>query len=112
MSSLTLVPNATKHMHFYERLRTVKGKRSPFYKCMDPECPHYINANLLLGRRVLCSICKAGKLVVTSEDLKRKHFRCIDCSNTKEARAARNPTKKIHGLDLAVLLSRSEIEED
>lgn len=78
---------------------------------MDPECPHYINANLLLGRRVLCSICKEGKLVVTSEDLKRKHFRCVDCSNTKEAIAARSP-QKIHGLDLAALLSPEQHPDD
>lgn len=85
---MTVNDAGVKHAHYYERVKTRGHNR--IYRCMDPDCHHYIRATLLKGKRVVCSLCRIETLIITGEDLKRKHFRCLNCSNTQEAITARN----------------------
>lgn len=81
-----------KHLHIYERIRG-KGGANTRYRCIDPDCTHLQFATHIIGKRVLCSICKLNELIIKPDDVRRKHFRCLDCSNTKEAAELR--TKKV-----------------
>lgn len=85
------------HLHIYERIRG-KGGANVRYRCLDPTCTHIQLSDLLEGKRVRCSICKNNELVVNGEDLRRKHFRCIECSNTKRALELREKQAKAASL--------------
>lgn len=95
-----------KHLHIYERIRG-KGGANTRYRCIHPDCTHYILAELLGGKRALCSICKTNEIKISDEDLRRKHFRCADCSNTKAAVEAREKQKKINSI-LSKALNQDE----
>ena len=73
--------NKPIHFHRYERLYWPNGK--PFYKCMEPGCPHYLTVtSLAIGRESLCWGPQCNKLVVISkEDVARevKKPMCEDC---------------------------------
>jgi hypothetical protein len=78
------------HFHRYERMTWPNGR--PFYKCMEPNCPHYLStAELAIGRESLCwGVDSVGnpcdKLVtITREDILRKVKKpmCEDCRNTR-----------------------------
>jgi hypothetical protein len=76
----------SQHFHQYERMNWPNGK--PFYKCMQPGCPHYLPiANLAVGRESLCWGYLCNNLVtITRGDVMRevKHPMCQEC---KEKRA-------------------------
>ena len=76
------------HYHKYERMQWPSG--TIFYKCMQPNCPHYLPiADLVIGRESLCWGHECNKLVlITKEDIAKKilHPMCEEC---KEKRALR-----------------------
>jgi hypothetical protein len=43
-----------KHVHEYERSKT----NQRIYRCIHPECTHFIKRDLLIGKNVVCSKCK------------------------------------------------------
>jgi hypothetical protein len=79
--------NKPVHYHKYERMTWPGGKI--FYKCMEPNCPHYLpTANLVIGRESLCWGYLCNKLVlITKEDI-AKGVKHPMCSNCKEKRIA------------------------
>lgn len=79
------------HIHTYKRWQIKKGKDKliggePVYKCIDKDCTHYCVKSLLLGKRSRCTVCRA-EIVLNREDLRRVAPHCLNCSNTKEAKA-------------------------
>lgn len=82
------------HIHSYERIRGKTGSNTR-YRCIDPDCTHVTLMNLLPGKRAICSICHLNEILITPEDLRRKHFRCLDCSNTKAAAETREKKAKV-----------------
>jgi len=67
-----------KHSHTYESIRTRPG----FYRCIHPDCSHYINRIYMQGKRAQC---KCGNtFLLTSRKLQLKKPHCDDC--TKGAR--------------------------
>lgn len=87
----------THHLHIYERLRG-KGGTKTRYKCMDPDCSHTNFADIIIGKRVRCSICKEAELIVKPDDIRRKHFRCIECSQTAAAQKIRSRKEYVSSL--------------
>ena|SRR5215469_6979605 len=73
-----------KHLHTYRRHKTRPG----YMMCIDPYCTHIIKMQLLEGKAALCNKCH-GEMIISQEDLRRVRPVCLDCSNTKEARARR-----------------------
>lgn len=51
------------HVHTYVRAigrRTDNNKDSgmlSYYKCADPDCSHYVRAELVLGKKSICNRC-------------------------------------------------------
>lgn len=76
----------TIHHHKYERMHWDNGK--PFYKCMEPGCPHYLpSAMLAINRESLCWGPLCNKLVlITKEDVMRQVKKPM-CDTCKIARA-------------------------
>jgi hypothetical protein len=76
------------HFHQYERFNWPNGK--PYYKCIQPGCPHYLPIALLaIGRESLCHGFNCNKLVViTKEDVVKevKFPMCSDCKDKRRER--------------------------
>ena len=73
-----------KHLHTYERHR----KRKNLYRCIDPDCTHVTDKDMLQGKRAMC---KCGEEFILSRyDLNYlKTPRCENCSNTQDAKKKR-----------------------
>lgn len=69
------------HIHTYERPRWNKN----IYRCVAPDCSHYIQKKLLLGKYALCPEC-SSQFILTREKLLRAKPKCDFCSNTKKSR--------------------------
>ena len=80
-----------RHVHTY-----VKYKRG-LYKCNDPHCTHFADREFLVGKASLCTVC-GQEFILSRESLKRKNPRCLDCSNTTEARQHRRAKELISSL--------------
>lgn len=69
------------HYHKYEKMTWPNGRI--FYKCMEPNCPHYLPvATLIIGRESQCWGPNCNKLVlITKEDFQKgiKHPMCENC---------------------------------
>lgn len=68
-----------KHTHTYTRYK------KHYYKCNDPQCTHFADRSLILGKMNKCPFC-GKEWVLTKEDLRRATPRCIECSDTKQAK--------------------------
>ena len=74
---------ALKHTHIFEKIK-INGQI--FYRCSHGECWFRAPKSEMLGKKTLCVICQKNEFTLSREDLKRAKPRCLDCSNTKEAR--------------------------
>lgn len=69
------------HIHTYERPRWNKK----IYRCIAPDCPHYIQKKLLLGKYGQCPEC-GNQFILDREKLLRAKPKCDFCSDTKKSR--------------------------
>ena len=69
------------HYHKYERMKWPNG--NPFYKCMEPNCSHYLPVlQLVIGKESLCWGPNCNKLVIITRDDVNRGLRrpmCEDC---------------------------------
>ena len=84
------------HTHTYVRWKKAFGEQQ--YKCDDPDCTHTAPRSLILGKRTICSICRAKDFILDSKSLKLARPRCPDCSNTKEAKKQREVKEKVEAI--------------
>jgi hypothetical protein len=82
------------HYHKYQRLTWPSGKA--YYKCMEPNCPHYLPvAELAIGRESLCWGFLCNNLVlITKDDIIRKTQNPM-CDECKEKRKERREELKV-----------------
>lgn len=76
------------HVHTYIR------RSKSTYKCDHADCTHFARKEDILGKRSMCSVCLVKPIILDSEALRRVRPRCIDCSETTEAKNIRE-TKKV-----------------
>ncbi len=84
-----------RHIHIYERSHSKhKDWRCQVYRCIDPDCSHYIKAELIIGKRARCHECKQVMIIEKSQV---KNFAIVGlcCSKSKKAKSLRESTKKI-----------------
>ncbi len=62
---------AFKHTHKYRRVRLGKNKRYTVYRCVRPNCTHFIEEKLVLGRSTICWKCGA-EFIMTEKTMKMK----------------------------------------
>ncbi len=90
MPSKTINPDGTPHIHTYIRAKRKDGTKNPLlYRCADPDCTHSMNKFDIEGKRSLCSHCQETEIILTPTVLKLSRPLCLNCSNTKEAKAFR-----------------------
>jgi hypothetical protein len=77
------------HIHSYVRFSASQ------MKCADPYCSHLQTKERLLGKVSRCPICKTTDFILTRADLRLAKPRCINCSNTKEAREFKENRDKV-----------------
>lgn len=63
-----------KHLHTYQR---VKGKRD-VYKCIHPDCTHFTQKELIVGKRADCPFCH-NSFVLSKEALRLAKPHCSTC---------------------------------
>lgn len=73
-----------KHTHTYVKYK----KRPGYWRCADPKCSHYTDHESCVGKASLCNVC-GNEFVLTYADLQNVKPRCLNCSETKEAREFR-----------------------
>lgn len=90
----------TKHLHTYER---IKGRKD-YFRCVSPECSHYIHKDLLPGKLAMCKCHR--EYLLTSQNLKLKTPHCDECTTPRvgkqkrvqEVLATNNILKDLMGL--------------
>lgn len=97
--------NQVRHIHKYQRVDIAKtpGKSYPVFKCVLPQCSHYITPELVVGKETICWRCdEVFLLTVDLARLVRPH--CKDCTRTEGAnQKIKDPQileAILHGLNL------------
>ena len=72
-----------KHVHKYHRLRIGKNEYE-IYKCALAGCTHYVQAELVVGRKSICWRC-GNEFIITGK-LRHKKPHCEDCIQSKTAK--------------------------
>lgn len=68
-------------VHKYRRINLGK-KGYVVYKCMLPNCPHFIRAELCIGRMSICWRC-GKEFVMNEKTLQLVKVHCIECTKSK-----------------------------
>jgi transcription elongation factor Elf1 len=80
------------HVHKYKRMRGMK-KGSKWFRCMIPECNHYIRKQLVVGKKSICWVCNAEFIITEKEaELARPH--CKKCV-VRPDKKSKQPTIKV-----------------
>lgn len=84
-----LYPEETnqKHIHTYVQFKARKG----YFRCAATDCPkdnHHLEREAVIGKRSRCPDC-GTVFVLDNQDVKRVRPLCLNCSDTKKARAYR-----------------------
>jgi hypothetical protein len=86
-------PKTQDHVHKYKleilgdvRVKRVNGKKLfekvggyPIYRCVLPDCPHYVPMMMAVGRKSICWKC-GNEMVLTIRNIKTKkpkHRECV-----------------------------------
>lgn len=100
-----------KHIHKYIKTKLGKNKDWLVYRCILPNCSHYIRPELLPGKMAICFRCE-DKFIVTSEMVRKGKemlkLHCIDC--TKSRKGKKREIKKVAEVKAASILSAFGIE--
>lgn len=67
-----------RHIHKY--IRKKLGRTYVIYKCVLPNCAHYLSKDLILGRNSICWRC--GNVFTITKHHKKPH--CVNCTRTKK----------------------------
>jgi len=81
------------HTHTYVKYKSRPG----YYRCDDPDCSHFAEKELVIGKNTHCTHCGAI-FILDRESAKRVLPRCLECSDTKEARQMRAARQIIKAL--------------
>jgi len=70
---------ANRHLHIYQR----SAKNKDIYKCIDPDCTHYTQKEMIEGKRVRCGKCKE-QMIVPKDQLRNKLVVCVMCTKSRK----------------------------
>ncbi len=96
------------HTHTYIKYKKNPYKNRNLYKCNDPDCTHFADMGLIIGKRSLCPLCSKD-FILTTANLKLSRPRCVECSNTAAGREKRR-LKELVGILLPNELTEGEID--
>lgn len=70
-----------KHLHKYKR--TKLGKSYVIFKCIKPDCTHYLSVNLIEDKICECNRCH-GPMVMNKRAMTLASPHCDDCVKSKD----------------------------
>lgn len=79
-----------KHTHTYVRGKVQFGELH--FRCAHPDCTHSARVSMVVGKRSICAVCGQNELILPDQPSilsKIAKPRCLECSQTKEARQRR-----------------------
>jgi hypothetical protein len=85
------MPEKTKHLHLYRRVKWGDNKRIIF-RCIKPGCKHYLYPEFLLGREAECPVCHE-EYILTARDKFLRNPHCPECHTRRD-----RTTKKVDPL--------------
>lgn len=73
-----------KHLHIYRRVKVGKNDHT-VYRCMEPNCSHFQQPELMEGKFAKCPRC-GNPYVITERMIKDKvvNLHCDDCTIVRE----------------------------
>lgn len=100
-----------KHIHQYQAVTL--GKNYRVYRCVRPDCSHYLPARLVFGKRSLCNRC--GKEIEMDNfalSLDKPH--CVTCTKkkTKKGKEIHESIAAISEMDLPILPSDGPLVDE
>lgn len=92
---------ALTHVHSYIRWKISRTRNKVVdgelvFKCNDPHCTHFDRRSAILGNASTCPSC-GTEFLLTLENLRRAVPKCLNCSNTKEAREHKMAKSLVEG---------------
>lgn len=79
LKRVQMPPEIKKHdIHKYERVK-LGAKKWEVYKCVKPNCPHWIRQELVAGKVTECWRC-GQEVVMTKPMAKQKKPHCLNCT--------------------------------
>lgn len=93
------MPRSINHCHTYALYKRRSGKlaKDKVFKCLDPHCYHFLEYERVLGKASHCNACGA-EFILDYKALQSVYPRCLNCSNSKEARAHKAAAAIVRGL--------------
>lgn len=88
---------ALNHLHVYSRV----AKKKDVYQCKHPDCMHYINKHLIIGKRAQCACGKT--FILDSYQLQLKDPHCEGCVT------ARPPKNRRQGKKTATIINHDAL---
>lgn len=99
------------HVHVYERSENINPNWiKQVYRCIDPDCSHYTQAQFIIGKRALCAVCKEP-MVIEKAQLRNKKVVGLCCSKSKRAKAFQTAAKVTEELEIFQNFKLEEINE-
>jgi hypothetical protein len=81
-----VLKDQNKHLHTFERSLTKnKDWKKQAYRCIDPDCTSYFQAQQILGKRAHCAICK-HEIIIERSQLKNAKIVGLCCSKSKKGK--------------------------
>lgn len=67
-----------EHVHKYKRIKM--GPKYVVYRCVMPDCPHYVRPELVIGRACICWDCRGVFFmnIRSATKIKPKCKRCVE----------------------------------
>jgi hypothetical protein len=83
-------------VHKYLKAKTVKGERT-IYRCMLPNCPHYVTEEFIKGRECICWRC-GDVFVISGRMHERTRPYCGKHNKVKESLEKVIPSSNVDNL--------------
>lgn len=74
------------HVHKYKRAKLGKNKQFVVYRCVLPDCTHYLAEHHIVGQRNVCWVCGKPHIIYRDSNgvLARPH--CKSCTKSKKGK--------------------------
>lgn len=82
------MPN-NQHVHKYQRVVFNRKGNGDYivYRCMLPDCKHYLRAEMVVGQKSICPKC-GDVFIFGRADLERKKPHCLNCTRKYKRKGA------------------------
>jgi hypothetical protein len=77
-----MAKKTTAHLHKYERITL--GKNYVVFRCILPQCSHYVRKELAKGKACLCNRCN-NAMVLDTQAMSYQKPHCKSCTEHRDS---------------------------